>query len=109
MKHDQSACQITQPWPTVVNALQIHVLQQVVDADKGGPLHGIPLPTAAHQGVHVARATGRTYHAHATLQHLVHLGQLDAGVRRQAVRDNLPQEHAERWEGGGGKGTLDKK
>lgn len=46
-----------------------HVLERMVDVPEGGPVGRAPLPAAAHQLVHGARAARRALHAVALRQH----------------------------------------
>ena len=55
------------------------------------------LLTVPHELVDLLGAALRSVHAVILLQQLVHLGQVDAGVRRHAVGGDLPQQHTECW------------
>lgn len=67
------------------------MLQRVVDALEGGPVGGAPRPALAHQVVNLGGTPVRLLHAIARLQLVEHVGQVDAGIRRVAVRRYLPQ------------------
>ena len=59
----------------------------------------MPLLTGPHELVDFRGAALRLLHAIAFLQQVVHLGQVDPGVRRHAVGGDLPEQHPERCSG----------
>ena len=72
-----------------------HIFQGVMNFLERGALVGVPLPALPHQLVDLRRTTGGRFHPVALLQHVVDVGQVDARVRRHAVRGYFPQQDTE--------------
>ena len=54
------------------------------------------LHTLPHELIDIGRTASRTFHSVSSLQQMIDFSQIDAGIRRHAVRCQLPQQNTER-------------